>query len=119
MGILPGEKALLKGPLRNRDPNRPRRDHPLIREMLRNQGLPKAARMSWGKEAKENPDSPKSQVGYGEAQARYGDCEAALELLSPYVGEPAFDGKAADSAAQCAARMGYPEEALYYDQAGL
>lgn len=86
--------------------------------MLRG-GSPVSELISWRMEYRNRPDSEESHMGLAKALARYGNCEESLEHFWQLSDSLLFDAKAAEAAGQCAARLGYYSDAVYFDQLGL
>ena len=66
-------------------------------------------------EVEKNPGLTASWVGWGTAQARLGKCEEALEKFWPFAYTRPFKVESALLAARCSSRLGYLDDAVYFD----
>jgi hypothetical protein len=78
-------------------------------------GSARAAVSSFRKQLESDPTSPALHVGLGRALAKIGSCEEALAELWPNVGTSPFGAEAAFSAATCSSRLGFIEDAVFFD----
>ena len=86
--------------------------------MLRS-GNNAAAAVSFRKAIKHDPTQVAAHVGLGKALARDGKCEDALVELLPYVDTVPFGTDAALLTSTCAHRLGFLEDAVYYDRVAI
>lgn len=83
------------------------------------QGRGKAAALSFRRQIADNPQSVAAHVGLGKALVKQGKCGEALEHLLPYVGRVPFGPDAALATAVCSRRLGWLEDALWFDEFAL
>lgn len=81
-------------------------------------GHDKAAAGSFRKQLAENPNSVAAHIGLGRALTRQGRCDEALDHLLPFVGTIPFGVEASLAAAVCSRRLGWLEDALWFDHLG-
>lgn len=81
-------------------------------------GHDKAAAGSFRKQLAENPNSVAAHIGLGRALTRQGRCAEALDHFLPYVGTIPFGVEASLAAAVCSRRLGWLEDALWFDYLG-
>jgi tetratricopeptide (TPR) repeat protein len=79
----------------------------------------RAAARAFADEVKADPDAVAAWVGWATAQARLGKCGEALEKFWPYVYTRPFKVESALLAARCSARLGYFDDAVYFDAVAL
>lgn len=63
-----------------------------------------------------DPDAVAAHVGLGRSLARQGRCTDAMAELAPYEDTTPFGAEVALTAALCSSRLGYLDDALYYDR---
>jgi thioredoxin-like negative regulator of GroEL len=72
--------------------------------------------MSFRRQLQDNPESVVAHVGLGKSLVKIGQCGEALEHLLPYVGRLPFGADAAMATAVCSRRLGWLEDALWFDE---
>ncbi len=90
-----------------------------VGDMLLGAGRTRAAAGQFKKRIESDPDSVAAWVGWAVAQSRLGRCEEALEHFWPYSHTRPFKPSVALAASRCAARLGYIDDALYFDMLAL
>ncbi len=86
--------------------------------MLRS-GNNAAAAVSFRKAIKHDPTQVAAHVGLGKSLARDGKCEDALVELLPWVDTVPFGADAALLTSTCAHRLGFLEDAVYFDRLAI
>lgn len=77
------------------------------------------AAVAYSVEVQKNPEATAPWVGWGTALSRLGKCSEALEKLSPYAYTRPFKAETALLAARCSSRLGYADDAVYFDTLAL
>ncbi|MBM4393764.1 MAG: hypothetical protein FJ090_21780 [Deltaproteobacteria bacterium] len=88
-------------------------------DLLLGAGRVRSAAAQYKKRTESDPQSVAAWVGWAVAQTRLGRCEEALEKFWPYTHTRPFKPSAALAASRCAARLGYVDDALYFDMLAL
>lgn len=78
-------------------------------------GRTQQAAQAFAREVQLNPQSSASWLGWGTAQAKLGKCSDALEKLWPFTYTLPFKAQTALLAARCSSRLGYADDAVYFD----
>lgn len=78
-------------------------------------GRPRQAVQAFALEVARNPEASASWVGWGTALAQLGECSSALDKLWPYTHTRPFRADSAMWAARCSSRLGFADDAVYFD----